>query len=146
MERWVHGEVICPCGTSLGHEKRGSMKLEELQVYQLAMDMGERIWDIVSEWDFFTRDTIGKQVVRSADSVAANLSEGFGRFFYKENKQFGYYARGSLYETKTWLVKAHNRKLLPEKNFNSLIKNIDVIAIKLNNYISSIGNQPHGSK
>ena len=80
------------------------MKLEELQVYQLAMDMGERIWNIVSEWGFFTRDIIGKQVVRSADSVAANLSEGFGRFFYKENKQFGYYARGSLYETKTWLV------------------------------------------
>jgi hypothetical protein len=28
-------------------------------------------------------------------SIAANLSEGFGRFQYKENKQFGYYSRGS---------------------------------------------------
>ncbi|MEE9176207.1 MAG: hypothetical protein V3U19_08560 [Thermodesulfobacteriota bacterium] len=28
------------------------MKLEELQVYQLSMDLGERIWKIVIEWDY----------------------------------------------------------------------------------------------
>jgi four helix bundle protein len=69
------------------------MRLEELLVYQLSMDIGERIWKIVVDWDYFSKDTIGKQLVKAIDSVAANLSEGFGRFFYKENKQFGYYAR-----------------------------------------------------
>lgn len=117
------------------------MKLEELQVYQLAMDMAERIWAIVVKWDFFTKDTVGKQLVRAADSVAANLSEGFGRFFYKENRQFCYYSRGSLYESKTWITKAHNRQLLDDKTFNCLDKDIDTISIKLNNYINSIGKQ-----
>jgi len=88
---------------------------------------------------FFAKDTVGKQLVRAADSVAANLSEGFGRFFYKENRQFCYYSRGSLYETKTWITKAHNRNLIDDKSFNKFNKNIDTISVKLNNYINSIG-------
>jgi four helix bundle protein len=116
------------------------MKLEELNVYSLSMEMSERIWEIVLKWDYFQKDTLGKQLVRAADSIAANLSEGFGRYHYKENTNFCYYSRGSLYETKTWLTKAHNRKLIPDDSYESFNKEIDNIGIKLNNYIKSIGN------
>ncbi len=115
------------------------MKLEELKVYQLAMDIGERVWVVVGKWDYFAKDTVGKQLVKSVDSIAANISEGYGRFHYKENKQFCYYSRGSLYETKTWLKKAHNRGLIISDDFQSLEKDIEAIAYKLNNYIKSIG-------
>jgi four helix bundle protein len=77
------------------------MKLEELRVYQLSMNLAEEVWEIVIKWDYFAKDTIGKQLIKASDSVAANLSEGFGRFFYKEERQFCYYSRGSLYEAKT---------------------------------------------
>ena len=117
------------------------MKLEDLQVYQLAMAIGERVWEIVIEWDYFARDTIGKQLVKAADSVAANISEGWGRYYYKENRQFCYYSRGSLKETLTWLRKAHNRGLIDARNFESFRKDINVTSVKLNNYISSIGKQ-----
>lgn len=115
------------------------MQLEKLRVYQLAMDIGERIWEVVQKWDYFPKDTIGKQLVRAIDSVTANLSEGFGRYYYKESKQFGYYSRGSLYESKTWLIKAHNRKLVNNDDFETFIKEIDSIDRQLNNYIKSIG-------
>jgi four helix bundle protein len=115
------------------------MKLEELKVYTLSMDMAEKIWDIVINWEYFTKDTIGKQLVRAADSIAANLSEGFGRYHFKENTNFSYYSRGSLYETKTWLVKAHNRNLVSDEIFDVFINQIDTIGVKLNNYIKSIG-------
>jgi four helix bundle protein len=115
------------------------MKLEELRVYQLSMDLGERIWAIVVKWDYLGKDTIGKQLVRAADSVAANLSEGFGRYHFKDAKNFGYYSRGSLYETKTWLTKANSRKLISDSDFQTFISDIDSIGIKLNNYINSIG-------
>lgn len=117
------------------------MKLEELQVYQLSMDLAEKVWVIVINWDYFLKDTIGKQLVRAADSVAANLSEGFGRFFYKENRQLCYYSRGSLFETKTWLTKAKNRKLISENQFEIFSNDIDLIGKKLNSYIKSIGKQ-----
>ncbi len=119
------------------------MKLEELNVYRLSMDLSEKIWEIVVIWDHFTKDTVGKQLVRAADSIAANLSEGFGRYHYKENINFCYYSRGSLYETKTWLTKANNRKLIPDESFESFVSEIDNIGVKLNNYIRSIGTNDH---
>ena len=117
------------------------MKLEELQVYQLSMKLCERVWNIVVEWDYFLKDTIGKQLVRAIDSVAANLSEGFGRFHYKDSNKFNYYSRGSLYETKTWLTKAYNRKLIPEDDYQYFQNEINNIGVKLNNYIKSISNK-----
>lgn len=119
------------------------MRLEELEVYQLTMKLGEHIWKVVAKWNYFAKDipiNIGrKQLVRSADSISANLGEGYGRFFYKENRQFCYYSRGSLYETKTWLTKSHNRGLLSDADFQALQEDIEKIALKLNNYINSIG-------
>jgi four helix bundle protein len=115
------------------------MKLEELKVYQFSMDMGERVWSIVMEWDYFARDTIGRQLVKAADSIAANLSEGFGRYHYRENINFSYYSRGSLFETKTWLVKAKNRNLLEKPDYELFMQQVDDIGIRLNNYIKSIG-------
>lgn len=61
------------------------MKLEELQVSKLSMDIAERIWVLIIEWDYFAKDVVGKQLMKAADSVAANLSEGYGRYFYKKN-------------------------------------------------------------
>ena len=117
------------------------MKLEELKVYELSMELGERIWEVVNHWDYFLKDTIGKQLIRAVDSVAANISEGFGRYHFNEAKHFGYYARGSLYETKTWLTKAYNRNLISEDVFNEFINDINNLGVKLNNYIKSIGKQ-----
>ena len=122
------------------------MRLEELEVYQSAMAMGEKVWSIVSGWDFFAKDTVGKQWVRAADSVAANLSEGFGRFHYKENRHYGYYSRGSLFESKTWLTKARNRSLVSEQDFNELIAMLDTMGRRLNAYIKSIGNTQYQVK
>lgn len=73
------------------------MKMESMKVLNMAMVTGETVWARVKTWDSFARDTIGKQFVRSIDSVAANIAEGFGRYHYKESKHFYYYSRGSLY-------------------------------------------------
>lgn len=115
------------------------MRLEELKVYNQAMEIGEEIWGIVVKWDYFAKDTMGKQLVRAIDSVAANLSEGFGRYHYRESKNFAYYSRGSLYETKTWLTKAKNRKYINDEEFKKFANTIDTIGKMLNNYIKSIG-------
>jgi four helix bundle protein len=65
------------------------MNLEDLKVYNLAMDLGEKVWSIVDKWNYFQKDTIDKQLVKAADSIAANLSEGYGRYHFKESKNFG---------------------------------------------------------
>ncbi len=58
----------------------GRPDFEELEVYKLAEILANQIWEIVKKWDYFTKDTMGKQIVRSADSVCANIAEGRGRY------------------------------------------------------------------
>ena len=90
----------------------GTVDLHELRVYQLAMRVGEDVWSITGGWEWLAKQTIGLQWIRSADSIAANISEGYGRYSFKENAKFCYYARGSLRETQTWLEKALSHQLL----------------------------------
>jgi four helix bundle protein len=116
-----------------------SNRIEDLEIYTLSETFGDKIWFLVLEWGFFAKDTIGKQLVRSADSIGANIAEGFGRYHYKENKKFCYFSRGSIIETKTWLKKAQTRKLIDEDNFQSLIQQLETIHHKLNIYIKYIG-------
>jgi four helix bundle protein len=114
------------------------MELEEFRVYQQSMEIGEKVWSIVQQWDWFAKDTVGKQLVKAVDSVASNLSEGFGRYHHRETINFSYYSRGSLFETKTWLDKSYSRKLISEEDYNYFSKEIKDIGVKLNNFISSI--------
>ena len=65
-------------------------KLEDVIVYQRAMELGEKINEIVEKWEWFKLKTIGIQWVRSTDSIAANIAEGVGRYFYKEKLVFLY--------------------------------------------------------
>src|SRR5829696_7357492 len=93
------------------------LKLEELEVYNVAMEIGDIVWKIVTKWEYFELKTLGSQFVRSADSIALNISEGYGRFHFKENKNFCYFSRGSAKETFTALTKAKTRNLVTEEEF-----------------------------
>jgi four helix bundle protein len=111
---------------------------ENLRVYNLSEELADMIWEIATRWDYFARDTVGKQVVRSADSVGANIAEGTGRYGIQDNKRFGYFARGSLNETKHWLRRAYKRNLLTNEEVEKLKPILDELSPKLNAYINSI--------
>jgi four helix bundle protein len=99
---------------------------EKLQVYQLSEKLADSIWNIVVTWDAFAKDTVGKQIVRAADSIGANISEGSGRGSLQDNRRFVRIARGSLYETIHWLRRSYLRKLLTQsevKKLRLLLKN-----------------------
>lgn len=116
-----------------------SNRLEDLEIYRLSEDFGDQIWFIVTEWDYFAKDTLGKQLARSADSIGSNIAEGFGRYHYKENKNFCYFSRGSAIETKGWLRKANTRRLISEQQYLELMNQLETIHLKLNIYIKAIG-------
>lgn len=113
--------------------------LEDLKVYQLAMEIGDLVHLVISKWDYFNKKNLGDQFVRAADSIALNISEGYGRYHYKENRQFCWYARGSLYETKTANQKAINRSLATKEEFENILAKLKRCNLLLNLYIKSIG-------
>jgi four helix bundle protein len=114
---------------------------ESLKVYQLSEQLADSIWEIVLEWNALARDTVGKQLVKAADSIGANIAEGTGRSTYVDNRRFVIIARGSLNETKHWLRRAFKRRLLSAKQINKIKPIIDELAPKLNAYLNSIGRQ-----
>ena len=113
--------------------------LENLEVYKVAMEIGEMVWKIVKKWTYFNKDTLGKQYTKAADSIGFNISEGYGRFHYNENKNFCYYSRGSAFETKTATIKAKNRNLLTEEEFTLLQEKLNYYFKLINPYIKSLG-------
>lgn len=118
---------------------------ERLQVYKLAERLADDIWAIVLKWNIFARDTVGKQLVKAADSIGANIAEGTGRGSFVDNRRFVRIARGSLNETQHWLRRAYKRGLLSSKEVGNLKPVVDELAPKLNAYLKSIGNVPVGN-
>ena len=47
---------------------------ENLRIYNLSEVLADTVWEVVRKWDSFARDTVGKQLVRAADSVGANIA------------------------------------------------------------------------
>lgn len=115
---------------------------ESLRVYQLSELLADQIWTIVMKWNVFARDTVGKQLVRAADSIGANIAEGTGRGTFVDNRRFVRIARGSLNETQHFLRRAYKRKLLNDKDIQTLRPLVDELAPKLNSYLKSIGKVP----
>ena len=112
---------------------------ENLRVYQLSEILADEIWDIVLGWDNFAKDTVGKQIVRSADSIGANVAEGEGRGSFQDNRRFVRISRGSLQETQHWLRRVFKRNLLTKEQIEILKPMIEKLSPTLNAYLSSIG-------
>jgi four helix bundle protein len=111
---------------------------ENLQVYKLAENLADGIWTVVLQWDYLAKDTVGKQMIRSADSVGANIAEGTGRGTFQDNRRFIRMARGSLYETQHWLRRAYRRTLLSKNQVEKLKPILSELTPKLNAYYRSV--------
>lgn len=111
---------------------------ENLQVYKLAENLADGIWAVVLQWDYLAKDTVGKQMIRSADSVGANIAEGTGRGTFQDNRRFIRMARGSLYETQHWLRRAYRRTLLSKNQVEKLKPILSELTPKLNAYYRSV--------
>jgi four helix bundle protein len=125
--------------------KMARTNFEKLRVYQLSEKLSDQLWEVVLGWNNFARDTVGKQLVRAADSVGANIAEGTGRGRFLDNRRFVRIARGSLNETQYWLRRAYKRILLTKRQTDQLKPLIDELAPTLNAYLKSIGETPQGS-
>src|SRR5262245_37916618 len=112
---------------------------EKLRVCKLAEDLADTVWDIAIKWHRFAKETVGRQLVRAADSIGANIAEGSGRGTYADNRRFVRTARGSLNETQHFLRRAYRRDLLTRAQVSKLAPIIDELSPRLNAYLKSIG-------
>jgi len=95
------------------------------------------IWNDFDKWSSKVQKTIGHQAIRSSDSIAANIAEGYGRYTPADRKKFYLYSRGSLEEPKSWLRKLTRRKILSDSSITEYRKIIEILGPKLNAFINS---------
>lgn len=101
--------------TELRNKNRGYMKLI---VWQRATQLFElvffRMVFVESKIDFKLRS----QIADAAQSISANISEGYGRRSVGEYIQFLYYALGSLAETMTRAIGLKQTKQISAERFH----------------------------
>ena len=112
-------------------------RVYELDVYKLAEDLSDMVWRDFDMWSNKVQRTIGYQVIRSSDSIAANIAEGYGRYTPADRKKFYLNSRGSFEETKSWLRKLIRRKVLSASRVAEYKTVIDKLGPKLNAFINS---------
>jgi four helix bundle protein len=120
--------------------------LQRLEVWRKAKDFAVIIHQQVlpllppeEKW------SANQQLRRSAQSIAANLAEGYGRYYYQENIRFCYMARGSVEETLSHLVLCHELGYIPDSLYEQLQKEGESQDRLINGYIAYLKRSKQGA-
>lgn len=82
------------------------------------------------------------QMQRSAVSVAANIAEGYGRYYRKDFARFLRIARGSLFELETHLAISEKLGFVDQSKFNELDRSIIVLGKQISKFINKLCPSP----
>lgn len=123
-----------------------SLSFTELNVYQECRSLRKQISQLVkSQFLDIEKFKLTDQIIRSSRSVTANLSEGYGRFYFKENIQFCRISRGSLSETLEHLITEFDEGYITQSQLDSFKLQIENCGKLLNgyiNYLKKVANPP----
>lgn len=111
------------------------LKLNDIDAYKTAFHLSNYVWDIIVKWDSFAKRTVGEQFVEAADSISANLAEGFGRFFKKDKIKFYRYSAGSVKECFDWNEKSKVRCLFKPGEYEHIFAELQKLPESINRLI-----------
>ena len=111
------------------------MKLNDIDAYRISFHLSNYIWDIVIKWEYFIRNTVGEQFVDAADSISANIAEGFGRYHKKDKIKFYWYSAGSVKETLNWNEKSKIRSLITKEQYDHIFGELQKLHKAINRLI-----------
>jgi four helix bundle protein len=122
----------------LNTEYMNYLKITDIEAYNIGFDLSNKVWNLVIEWSYLAQKTIGAQFIDAADSISANIAEGFGRYHKKDKIKFYNYSKGSVIESVDWLEKSINRKLLNDSQYEHLRGELEKLPKALNSLIKMI--------
>ncbi len=109
---------------------------KELECYIQARNLRICISELVKTFPSKEKFLLIDQITRSARSVTANIAEGYGRYTYKDTRNFFIIARGSLTETMEHLQTAFDEKHIDEKLLNLHEEKCELVIKLINGYIA----------
>lgn len=120
--------------------------LETLQVWQKSLAFTVEVCkNILPKMPVQEKWSLVDQVRRSAQSIPANIAEGYGRFYFQESVRFCYIARGSLEETFSHLTLAHKLEYLDNETYKRLNDQIIELRRMISGYIAFLKESKRGA-
>ena len=111
-------------------------RLEDLQVWQEALNFVETVYrDILPRLPKEEAFALKAQLQRAAQSIPANLAEGYGRHHLGEQIRFCYIARGSAEEVYTYLVLSRRLGYLSEDEYEVVLQALISLKRQINGYL-----------
>ena len=120
--------------------------LETLQVWQRALTFAAEICkNVLPALPVQEKWSLADQLRRSAQSIPANIAEGYGRFYFQEGVRFCYIARGSLEETFSHISLANRLGYLSDETCKRLNEQTIELRRMLNGYITFLKESKRGA-
>src|SRR3989344_9477635 len=107
-----------------------AMNYEDLEVYQRASALFPKIYKLVRSWKEIDQRELGSQMIRAANSIHANIAEGFGKSKAEFRRYLGT-ALGSCDEIASHLKDAHNVGLIDKSAVQELLSEYEVVGKQL---------------
>jgi len=127
----------------------GNMVYEDfydLEVWKKARKIVTTIYQLTK--DFPREECYGltSQLRRAANSICANIAEGFSRFHTKDKIKFYYNARGSISESLSHILISQSIGYIDPRKVNDLMEELKSTRKMLNMMINSLTNSAYCKK
>jgi four helix bundle protein len=109
---------------------------EDLEIWQLAREICMDIYRIINYKEFSRDFGLVKQINNSSGSIMDNIAEGFEREGNKEFGQFLTIAKGSCGESRSQLIRAHDRYYVSDEEYKIIYDKLINEGIKIKNFMN----------
>ena len=116
-------------------EEKNYLKLNDISAYKIAVALSNYVWNTVKKWEISDKITVGDQFIRAADSISANIAEGFGRYHKKDKIRHYRISYGSMTESLDWNEKAKTRGLLGKEEYTYIFRELKRLPREINSLI-----------
>lgn len=114
------------------------MNFTDLNIWKESHRLAVDIYKLTKNFPKSEIFGITSQLQRASTSIPANIAEGFGRKSGKEFIQFLYQAKGSLYETQSFIFLCQDIDYIEKQQAKIVLDQYEVLAKMLNSFITKV--------
>jgi len=114
------------------------MQERYLEIYKISHNFVLKLYKLTDNFPAYERYRLTDQILRSAISIPANISEGVARSSTRDYIRFLYIARGSINELKYYLLLSRDLDYLSEEYYDQLFNEVTLLFKMLNSLITSL--------
>jgi four helix bundle protein len=108
---------------------------KDLECYKESRELRIFISAVVKKFPEEEKYLLIRQIIDSSRSITRNIAEGYGRFTYKETRNFFIIARGSVTETMEHLLTAFDENYIDQALFDEGQTKCERVFRLINGYI-----------